>query len=396
MTLTRRSALLAAISVPIVFVLVHDPARGASSTAVISGVVVDSAGAPLAGARVSLSSDGIAAWRVTTDVRGRYRFPGVEPRHLCSVAAEHAGLRSVTYDGLLTETGRTRFVTFRLKRPGELDVAVLVTRDPFPYEEFVRGFTARVGAPVRVIDLDRESDPAEAVRRVRAERPDLIVGTGLRAARQIRREAPDVPAILTLITDPRRYDLQTGSNGFIMNQPDADRLLERVIAVLPGLKRIGLAYQADTASFLARDLRDAAERRGLHVELGLARSSRDLLPALNAMRGRVDVLVVPNDDLTSTPRAQEILTAWALKNHVPLAAPSPEWVERGALFSYGASYERLGEETSGVAVKVLHGLMQPAGFSMLRSSEFELTVNRATATHLGVELPSGLRVDAIY
>jgi len=396
MTVTRRSALLAAISVPIVFVLIHGPARGAPETAVISGIVVASARAPLSGAGVTLSGDGIAAWRVTTDARGRYRFPGVEPRHLCSVAAEHAGLRSVTYEGMLTEAGRTRFVHFRLKRPGELDVVVLVTRDPFPHEEFVRGFTARIGAPVRVINLDREPDPAEAVRRVRAERPNLIVGAGLRAARHIRREAPDVPAILTLITDPRRYDLQTGSNGFIMSQPDADRLLERVTAVLPGLKRIGLAYQADTASLLAGDLRDAAERRGLHVEFGLCRSQRDLLPALDAMRGRVDVLVVPNDDLTSTPRAQEILTAWALKNHVPLAVPSPEWVERGALFSYGASYERLGEETSAVAAKVLDGVMRPADFSVLRSREFELTVNRATATHLGVEIPSGLRVEAVY
>jgi len=87
MTVTRRSALLAAISVPIVFVLIHGPARGAPETAVISGIVVDSAGAPLSGAGVTLSGDGIAAWRVTTDVRGRYRFPGVEPRHLCSVAA---------------------------------------------------------------------------------------------------------------------------------------------------------------------------------------------------------------------------------------------------------------------------------------------------------------------
>ncbi|PYT36928.1 MAG: hypothetical protein DMF52_05310 [Acidobacteria bacterium] len=223
-----------------------------------------------------------------------------------------------------------------------------------------------------------------------------MVGAGLRAARLIRREALDVPAILTLITDPRRYDLQTESIGFLINQPEADRLFERVTAVLPGLRRIGLVYQADTSSLLARDLLDVAERRGLHVEFRLCRSRKDLLPALNELRGQVDVLVVLNDDLTSTPGAQEIITKWALKNHVPLAAPSPEWVERGALFSYSASYARLGEEMSGVAGLILDGAMQSSDFGMLRSREFELAVNQATARLLGVEIPRGLQVDETY
>src|SRR5206468_3113210 len=161
--------------------------------------------------------------------------------HLCSVAAERSGFRSVTYAGILTEAGRTRVVNFRLKRPDERDIAIVVSRDPFPYEDFVRGFTGHVAAPVRVVDLDREPDPADA------------------------------------------------------------------------------------GALLARDLRDAAERRGLWVEVGLCRSDRDIRPALDVMRGRIDGLVVPNDDLTSIPRAQDIITAWALENHVPLAVSSPEW-----------------------------------------------------------------------
>src|SRR3989442_3833934 len=39
----------------------------------------------------------------------------------------------------------------------------------------------------------------------------LILGTGLRAARLIRREVGDIPSLLTLVTDPRRYDLQTAT-----------------------------------------------------------------------------------------------------------------------------------------------------------------------------------------
>ena len=76
--------------------------------------------------------------------------------------------------------------------------------------------------------------------------------------------------------------------------------------------------------------------------------------------------------------------------------PTPEWVERGALFSYGASYERLGEETSRVAQEILRGVFQPSDFKILRSSEFELAVNGSTAKLLGLEIPSGLQVETTY
>ena len=390
----RRSIFLNVLA--LAFLSLCQPVRASSEVATISGVVADANGAPLGGARVTLSGDGIAALRTITDAHGHYRFPAIPPHHVCSVAADRQGFRAVIYDGVLSEAGRTRSVNFRLKHPNDVDIVALVTRDPFPYEEFVRGLSARAGVPVRVEDLDREADPAEAVRRVRAEHPNLIVGAGLRSARLIRREILDVPSILTLITDPRRHNLESETIGILMNQPDADALFERVDSVLPHLHRVGLVYQADTSSLLAHDLREAAEHRGLAVEFALCRSIDDLPRALDELRGRIDALVVPNDDLTSTLRAQDILISWSLKNHVALAAPMPAWVERGALLSYGPSYERLGEETSRVAGQILHGDFQPADLHVTHSRDFELAVNQSTAAILGVEIPSGLKVDRIY
>jgi len=198
---------------------------------------------------------------------------------------------------------------------------------------------------------------------------------------------------LTLITDPRRYDLQTTTTCFLMNQPDADRLLDRLTAVLPRARRLGMIYQADVSSLLARDLRRAADARGLWLELRLCHSAKELQPSLDSLKGQIDALVVPDDDLTSTARARERITTWALKNRVPLAAPSPDWVERGALFSYGASYERQGEEASRIAELILRGELQPSQLTLLRSSELELAVNQKTAQVLGLTLPKNLPID---
>ena len=365
----------------------------AESPATVTGTVVDPAGKPLPEARVVLSGEGVSPTRALADAAGRFRFPAVNPHHVYSITADLPGFRGVTYDDMVLEAGRMRVVRFRLAHPGDRDIVALVTRDPFPYDEFLHGFGTRFGAQLRVVNLDREPDPVQAVRRTRAERPDLILGTGLRAARLIRREVGDIPSLLTLVTDPRRYDLQTATTCFLMSQPDADRLLDRLTAVLPGVHRIGMVYQAEVSSLLARDLRRAAERRGLWLEFRLCHSPKELQPALNSLRGLVEALVVPDDDLTSTPRARDRITAWALKYRVPLAAPSPDWVDHGALFSYGASYERQGEEASRLAELILRGVLQPSDLHVLRSSEVQMAVNQQTARALGVTIPADLSFD---
>jgi putative ABC transport system substrate-binding protein len=396
MNSTSGYRILAAILAALACLLSPSPALADAGTATISGTVADSAGTPIEGARLVLTGDGIgAAWAIT-DARGWYRFPGIYPHHACSVTAERDGFRSITYEGMLTEPGRTRRVNFRLKRASERLIIALVTKDPFPHEDFVRGLASSASSPVRVIDLDRERDPAETVRRAGAEKPDVIVAAGLRAARLVRREIRDIPSILTLITDARRHDLRTETTGLLFNQPDADRVIKQIASVLPTLRRVGLVYQSDTSSLLVHDLREAAESRGVQVEFRLCRTLTDLQPALNSLRGGIDALIVPDDELTSTPRARKAITAWALKNRVPLAAPTPEWVAHGALLSYGPSYERLGEEALRMADRLMNGDFVRGNIGALRAEDSDPVVNRETAKRLGVAIPSGILVQMIF
>ena len=49
-----------------------------------------------------------------------------------------------------------------------------------------------------------------------------------------------------------------------------------------------------------------------------------------------------------------------------------------------------------MADQILGGVFQPSDFKILRSREFELAVNGSTAKLLGVEIPSGLKVETVY
>lgn len=372
------------------------PEGATGHTATLSGRVVDPRGQPLPGARVILAGDGVGRISVASGAHGEYRFPALRPFHLYNLTAELSGYRTITYDGMRLEAGRTRTIEFRLKRPADRDIVALVGRDPFPYEGLVGGFTRRIGVPVRVIDLDEEADPAEAVRRVRAERPNLILGAGLRAARLIRREIRDIPSILTLVTDPRRYDLETETLCFLGSNPSAPDLVQRLAAMMPGVRRFGLVYSADTSSLLARDVRAAAEGRELAVVLRPGRRAGDFKGALDTLLGRIDALVVLYDELTATPEALDLLAGWSLRHHVPLVAPGPEWVRRGALFSHGAPLDRIGEEASGLAAQILFQGRQPADFRISAPRGHFLAVNRGTAVLMNVDIPPDLQIHEVF
>jgi ABC-type uncharacterized transport system substrate-binding protein len=118
---------------------------------------------------------------------------------------------------------------------------------------------------------------------------------------------------------------------------------------------------------------------------------------LATLTGRVvafDALVVLRDRLTTSPEVVDRIVGWSLRHRVPLAAPDPEWVSRGALFSLGPGLEGIGEEASRLALQILFHARQPSDLKMRSPAPGVARVNRATAEALGIALPPGAGAEA--
>jgi len=188
-TLATLVALVAALGL-----LAGAPARlSADVPTGVNGTVTDMHGVAIESALVTLTCLRGGAARVRTDALGSFRFPSQAPGATYALAIEAEGYRSVVYEGFRLETSRPRRFDVRLKRPGDRDVVVLLSRDPYPFEDLMRGILQDLDAPVRVINLDKEEYPEDTVRRVAAEKPNLILGTGLLSARLVRRDVRDIP-----------------------------------------------------------------------------------------------------------------------------------------------------------------------------------------------------------
>jgi putative ABC transport system substrate-binding protein len=368
----------------------------AEGTATIAGTVCDARGIAIEGARVTLKPARGGPTITSTDVHGAFRFAAQRASAFYSVMVEQPGFRSVQYDGFRLESNRTRQVDVRLKRPGDRDVAVFLSRDPFPFQDLAKGLVEDLAVPSRIFDLDADPHPEETVRRVQAEHPDLILGAGLLASHLVHREVRDIPAILTLVSDPRRYDLEAANLCFVATNPAPEELIRRVKAFLPRARSLGIVYDARASALIARDIHSAARQAGFVVLERPCYSPDTLEQTLDSLDGRIDVLAVPFDPLTVEPAALDIVTGWALRHRVPLAAPGPEWVKRGALFSYGATPETIGRDVSLMATQILAGLREPSDFPLRAPTAPFLAFNLNTALAFGLALPEGFVPDVTY
>jgi ABC-type uncharacterized transport system substrate-binding protein len=354
----------------------------------LEGVVADAQGRPLAGASVMLLGPGMQPSTVATAADGSYRFWALKPLAGYRISASMPGHRTVEYDGMRLESGRRRIVGFRLKGPDERDAVVLVSNDPFPYSDLVTAFLHDLDVPARVIDLDAEADPAERVRHVAAEKPNLILAAGLRAGRLVRSEVRDIPSILTLIDDPRRYDLVAANICFLANNPDPNEVVERLKRLLPQARRVGLLYDADKSELVARDLEKAMSQHGLETDLRPCYTPAHVRDALAGFAGRIDVLLLPYDALSLAPPVVDAVVGWSLRQRVPVIAPQPEWARQGALASYGVPLAHLGDEAREMANDLLSGARNPGDLGLRTPRTAVLEINPTTAEGLGLALPA--------
>jgi ABC-type uncharacterized transport system substrate-binding protein len=372
------------------------PSLRADASNTLSGTITNMQGEPVAGARVTLTGRGVRAAYQTSERNGTFRFPALRSATPYVLTIEHDGYRAIEYDGLQIETGRPRVFDVRLRRPDEREVVLLASRDQFPWDDLAAGLKEQLELPLRILDLDQVQDPDAAVRLVGAERPNLVITAGLQAGQLVRREVRDIPAILTLIGDPRRHDLEAVNLCFVTNQPSADELAQRLADILPQARRIGLVYDAHASAFVARDMRRALRRRRMNVEMRPCYRAVEIEEVLDGLIDRVDALAIPYDPLMMSPGVSDRIIAWALRHRVPLAAPAADWVKRGALFSHGATPATISFDVAWVASQILFHGRQPVDFGLLNPASRVTAVNRETAFALGIEVPAELEFDLFY
>ncbi len=177
----------------------------------------------------------------------------------------------------------------------------------------------------------------------------------------------------------------------------AGKFLELLKTTVPRLSRVAIVVDPARPGLAPyeRTFREAAHTLRLEVHPIPVRDEADLDAAFTTMtRDRPDALVLAADPLIYLHRKR--VADFAAKHRLPTIAGVREFVDDGALMSYGPNFGDLLRRLVSYADKILKGA-RPADLPVEQPTRFELVVNLKTAKSLGLTIPPSvlLRADEV-
>jgi putative ABC transport system substrate-binding protein len=140
-----------------------------------------------------------------------------------------------------------------------------------------------------------------------------------------------------------------------------------------------------------RDLQAAALSLGIHVDVLRASTDDELEAAFAGLSQAGTALVSSPDAFLYSRRAR--IAALAASHAVPAIFDARDYVDAGALVSYGADYMSVMQLAGSYTARVLKG-EKPADLPVVQPQKFELVINLKTAKALGIAVPPTLLATA--
>lgn len=251
------------------------------------------------------------------------------------------------------------------------EVVVVQGERNIPYEAAVRGFEGTAG--VRTVE-----------RLVLAEMrgADVVRAVGREALIRVR-EIREIPVVYVMVASPESVGaLGRNVTGVTMTVAP-ERYLTFIRDSLSG-RRVGILYDPERTGAMARQARTAAERLGITLVEGVARSPRDVPRILSELAGKTDVLWLFPDATVLTREGQEAIFLFSQNSRVPVVAFAEKYLGTGALAALAIDPADLGRQAGRMARRIMDGV----GIESMPAegpARPVLKLNGSVARHLGID-----------
>ena len=225
---------------------------------------------------------------------------------------------------------------------------------------------------------------------------DVIVTNGI-AAPTLKLATTVIPIVFTMAADPVRGGLvaslaRPGGNvtGQSVQSIDvAGKRLELLREIVLDLRRLAILFNADFSQSVAEaeGVKAAAHTFDLEVAPLEIRRAADIAPAFETLKTRIDALYVVGDALI-TANLNRIIT-FALSRRLPTTFNQRDYIQAGALMSYGPNFPALFRHAAEYVDKILRGA-KPGDLPVEQPTKFDLVINLITARALGLTVPPAL------
>ena len=219
------------------------------------------------------------------------------------------------------------------------------------------------------------------------------------ATRAAKAATDTIPIVFGVAGDPVQLGLvaslaRPGNNAtgvnFLVEEVAAKRL-RLLHDLVPKAARVAVLVNPANASATENTLRDLHEAASvIGVQLGVLKASTigEIDAAFTTLASeRPDALFVGPDGFFSSRRVQ--FATLAAFHRLPATASNRDYVEAGALMSYGTNITDAARQVGDYVARILKGA-KPADLPVVQASKFELVINAQTARMLGLTVPPAL------
>ena len=298
----------------------------------------------------------------------------------------------------------------RAQQPPRLPTVGLLTPDASSWSAETAAFIGRLsqlgwieGRTITIEYRWSEARPervAEIAAEFARQKVDIIVTSG-DAVATLKQATAVIPIVFAIAGDPVGSGFveslaRPGRNvtGMSLQQNDiAGKRLELLREVIPTLRRLAIMFDAGyPASVLEMgEVQAAARTLGLEVAPHEIWRAEDIAPVFETLKSQADALYVVDDTLILANRTPIITLA--LGARLPTIFGNRDFVQAGALMSYGPNFPALFQRAADFVDKILRGT-KPADIPVEQPTKFALVVNLKTAKGLGLTIPQTLLVAA--
>jgi putative ABC transport system substrate-binding protein len=233
--------------------------------------------------------------------------------------------------------------------------------------------------------------------------PDVLLSTSTPITAALARETQTIPIVFALIADPigSRFVASLshpGGNlsGFTVFEASiASKSLELLREIAPGIKRVAMIFNPDTAPFvnsLMPVFETAAKSFNIAPIPKPVHSDTDIETVINSLGQEPSgALFVAPDTFMTNHRATII--SLAARNHLPAVYGPPVMARDGGLVSYAADFQDNFRRSAQYVNDILRGA-KPSELPVQMPVKYSLIINLKTAKALGITVPQTLRVAA--
>lgn len=207
----------------------------------------------------------------------------------------------------------------------------------------------------------------------------------------------NIPVVFGSVTDPYAAKIDTQSTG-VSNFVDVEQQLEKIVKVLPQLKRLGTIYNPGEAfsEKMLTLLKEACAKRGITVVPCTVTKTADVMTAAQSIVSRVEAIFINNDNtvLSAFPTLVKVCDAAG----IAAISSDTDSIEQGALLALGANQYKLGEQEAEMVKTLLENPTLAKKIPIAYPKEGEFYVNQDKANQLGIVLSPELQkeIQVIY